>query len=194
MIVARVALPTLVALALTGCCCCGSPTPATDATVRVLAGPDPVVVKVDGKQEASMSAYSSAVVRVLPGTHDVLVEAGGRPVTTRINVKVGDDLFIGGHDASCFAIVENPADMSAPAPRWDVKKDPVPTTWSLVHTLKPGESWPEGDDLSMVSESPSTLTVSMSDRLVVPIDCAAADANAAVTAGMTSVLEKVSKF
>lgn len=193
MIVARVALPTLAALALTGCCCCGSPTPATDATVRVLAGADPVIVKVDGKQEASMSAYASAVVRVLPGTHDILVEAAGRPVTTRINVKVGDDLFIGGHDTSCFAIVENPADMSAPEPRWDTKTPP-PTTWALVHTLKPGESWPEGDDLTMVSESPSTLTVSMSDRLVAPVDCAAPDVNAAITAGMISVLEKVSKF
>lgn len=193
MFVARIALPALAALALTGCCCCGSSTPPTHASVRVLAGADPVIVKVDGKQESSMAAYASTVIRVLPGTHDVLVEAAGRPVTTRINVKVGDDLFIGGHDTACFAIVENPADMGAPEPRWDTKTPP-PTTWSLVHTLKPGESWPEGDDLTLVTDSPSTLTVSMSDRLVAPIDCAATDANAAITAGMTSVMDKVSKF
>lgn len=197
MPIARFVLVAAGLVHLTGCCCCGScgsSTPPTDAEVRILAAGDPLVIKVDGQQKASLSAYSGTVLRVLPGRHDVQIEAGGRPaITTSVDVKAGDDVFVGGHDTTCFAIVENPADFGH-EPRWDPAKDPVPTTWSLVHVLQPGQSWPEGGDLYHVTDSPSTLSVSMSDRLVAPYPCASTSTDADVTAGMTEVLARVDKF
>lgn len=193
MIPVRLAVAAAVVSTLTGCCCCGSPKPRTDADIRILAGADPLVVKVDGKQEASLSAFSATSLSVTPGHHDVLLEAAGRPITAGVDVKVGDDVFLGGSDASCFAIVENPAGMNA-KPRWDVDKDPIPTQWSLVHLLHPGEPWPEGDTLSHVADNANTINVSLSSRLAVPIACDATDQNAAITAGMTDVMSKVGKF
>lgn len=182
------------AAALGGCCCCGTPTPVTDASVRVLAAGDPVVIKVDGKQEESLSAYTSTQFRVPAGAHDLTIDANGRAIVVKIDVKAGDDVFVGGHDTSCFAIVENPARMGAKDPRWEPGKQPPPATWALVRQLKPGEVWPEGRDLGQVADSPSTLTVEMSERLVAPVACDAPDANPAIAIGMTSVIDKVSKF
>lgn len=193
MHIVRLGLAATAGLGLTGCCCCGSPAPLTDADVRVLAGADPLVIKVDGKQEASLSAYTSTQFNVPPGHHEVILDAAGRQVTTTIDVKVGDDVFIGGHDTSCFAIVENPAAMGA-SPRWDIDKGPIPTKWSLVHVLKPGEVWPEGDTLTQVTDSPSSIGVSMSSRLAVPMACDAVDQDAAITAAVGEVMGKISKF
>jgi hypothetical protein len=193
VVFARLGLVAVAAMQLAGCCCCGDPAPLTDAELRVLAGPDPLVIKVDGKQEASVSAYSAATIRVLPGHHDVVLEAAGRPLTTGIDVKIGDDVFLGGHDTSCFAIVENPAAMGA-SPRWDLDKGPIPTTWSLVKELKPGEVWPEGETLSHVTDHAGSIAFSMSDRVAAPVPCGAADPNVAITAGVTEVVGKLEKF
>jgi hypothetical protein len=190
----RLIAASVVLAALTGCCCCGTPTPVTDASVRVLAGPDPVVIKVDGAQVASLSADTADTFRVSPGSHAVAIEAAGRTYATKLDVKAGDDVFIGGHDTQCFAIVENPANISAREPRWKPGKDPAPATWALDKVLQPGEVWPEGRDLGHVSSYVSTLSVEMSERLAAPIPCDAPDVNAAVAIGMTAVVDKVSKF
>lgn len=180
----RLALLSSVLVWAVGCCCCGSGSPPTNAGLRVLAGPDPVVVFVDGKQKMSLSAYSADNKRMPAGHHEVKLVVGAGELKIPVDVRAGDDVFVGGSDRSCFAIVETPKHFGDDRP---ITVPPGP--YALVKVLQPGEIWPEGATLSHVDSYVSGVGFSLSKRLVVPFDCAVKDDDAARDAAIAASLQ-----
>ncbi len=185
----RLLLPAIGLLGAVGCCC-GTASPPTDAAVRVLAGPEPAVVFVDGAQQTSMSAYGADSFRVPAGHHELRVTIDARERKVPIDVRPGDDVFVPASDAACYAIVEPPAKFA------DDRPVTVPAgPYSLVKVLQPGEVWPQGDELTHVTGFVTGVNLSLSRRLVVPIDCASKDdpaaRDAAIVASLTSMVAKL---
>jgi hypothetical protein len=185
----RLGLLATVLLGAAGCCCCGTSGPPKNAGLRVLAGPDPAVVFVDGVQKTSLSAYSADDMRVRPGHHEVKLVIGAADVKIPLDVKAGDEMFLGASDKACFAVVEPPKGFADGRP---IVVPPGP--YALVKVLQPGEVWPEGEDLGHVSSFVTGISFSLTTRLVAPIDCAvkddAAGRDAAIAASLGTMVQK----
>jgi hypothetical protein len=136
----------------------------------VLAGPEPVVMFVDGTQKGSMAAYAADSLRIPPGKHEIKFTIDSREVKATVDVKAGDDVFVPASDKACFAVIEPPKGFAGKRP---ITIPPGP--YSLIKVLQPAEVWPEGSDLDHVSSYVSAVSFSLSHRLVVPFDCALKD-------------------
>lgn len=178
----RVLRAAVTAVGLGGCCFSGPP---TDFTLRVLAGPDPAIVYVDDAMQASLLPYRAADLRVAAGPHEVRVDVDGRVTVVNVDSPAGTDVFVGGHDSLCFAIVENPGRPHA-EPYWDLASPP-PSHWHLVRLLKPGEVWPEGFELFAVAPHATEVSWRLAERLAAPIPCDAPDVDASITAAMVAL-------
>jgi hypothetical protein len=80
-----------------------------------------------------------------PGHHEVKLAVGTNEVKVPVDVKAGDDIFLGGSDKVCYAVIESPRGF---ADRRPVTVPPGP--YALVKVLQPGELFA----MSFATDSP----------------------------------------